>query len=90
MPGLIATATVVVAASVVGLVQRSALGFVVLLQGSLVSTLGWRTLLYPHEMFRIPSVTLCLAALLLVLAVTGNATRWPRTVEETTIRDHRE
>ena len=90
VPGLIATATVVVAASVVGLVQRSALGFVVLLQGSLVSTLGWRTLLYPHEMFRIPSVTLCLAALLLVLAVTGNATRWPRTVEETTIRDHRE
>lgn len=90
VPGLLAVAAVLVVASVVGLVQRSALGLVVLLQSVLVSTLGWRTLLYPHEMFRIPSVTLSLAALLLVLAVTGNAARWSRTVDRATIHDHRE
>lgn len=70
VPGLIAVAAVLLAASVVGVVQRSDLGFVVLLQAVLISTLGWRTLLYPHEMFRIPSVALCLAVLLLILAIT--------------------
>ncbi|MDO5067304.1 MAG: hypothetical protein Q4D96_08510 [Propionibacteriaceae bacterium] len=89
VPGLLAIAAVLVVASVIGLVQRSPLGFVVLLQTVLVSTLGWRTLLYPHEMFRIPSVALCLAVLLLTLAATRNAARWSRTVEKSTMHDHR-
>lgn len=75
VPGLMATAAVLVAASVVGLRRLDALGLVVVLQTVLVSCLGWRTLLYPHEMFRIPSVPVALAALLLGVAMMsrGNA-----------------
>ncbi|MDU7360807.1 MAG: hypothetical protein E7L00_06330 [Propionibacteriaceae bacterium] len=73
VPGLMATAALLVAASVVGLRRLDALGLVVVLQTVLVSCLGWRTLLYPHEMFRIPSVPVALAVLLLAVAVTKSA-----------------
>lgn len=49
VPGLMATAAVMVIAAVIGLTRRDALGWVVVLQAVLISTLGWRTLLYPHE-----------------------------------------
>ncbi len=65
--GLIAMGVVLVAASVVGLQRRDALGWVVVLQAGLISCLGWRTLLLPHEMFRIPSVAVLLAVILLAV-----------------------
>lgn len=67
VPGLLATAVVLIVATIVGLRRRGPLGIVVALQTMLISTLGWRTLLYPHEMFRIPSVALTLAVLLLAI-----------------------
>lgn len=66
-PGLIATGVVMAAAAVVGLLRRDALGWVVVLQAGLVACLGWRTTLYPHEMFRIPAVALVLAMALLAV-----------------------
>lgn len=65
VPGLMATAALVVAGAIVGFLRRDPLGWTVVFQAALISTLGWRTLLYPHEMFRIPSVAALLAALLL-------------------------
>ena len=73
VPGLMATAAVMVIAAVIGLTRRDALGWVVVLQAVLISTLGWRTLLYPHEMFRIPSVALLFAALLTAVHFSGRA-----------------
>lgn len=64
-PGLVAIAVVLGAATVVGLLRRDAFSWVVILQAGLVMCLGWRTLLYPHEMFRIPSVAVVLAVALL-------------------------
>lgn len=65
--GLIATAVVLGAATVVGVLRRDALAWVVIFQVGLISCLGWRTLLFPHEMFRIPSVALLLAVVLLAV-----------------------
>ena len=47
--------------------MRTVLEGVLVAQVALMSVLGWRTLVYPHEMFRIPSfaVLVALAALLL-------------------------
>lgn len=73
VPGLVAIAALLILASVVGMIHHPSLGLVLLLQTALISTLGWRTLLYPHEMFRIPSVAVCLA--LFVLAVSLSAPR---------------
>lgn len=78
VPGLMATAAVLVIASTVGLRRLDAIGFVVVLQTVLVACLGWRTLLYPHEMFRIPAVPVALAVLLLGVTFTsrrGSPTR---------------
>lgn len=72
VPGLLATAVVLIVATIVGLRRRGPLGFVVALQTLLNSTLGWRTLLYPHEMFRIPSVALALAVLLLAIHLSAS------------------
>lgn len=71
VPGLMATAAVLVIASTVGLRRLDALGLIVVLQTALVACLGWRTLLYPHEMFRIPSVPVALAVLLLGVVMTS-------------------
>lgn len=71
VPGLMATAAVLVIASTVGLRRFDALGLVVVFQTVLVACLGWRTLLYPHEMFRIPSVPVALAVLLLGVTLTS-------------------
>lgn len=73
VPGLVVIAALLIVASVVGMIHHPSLGLVLLLQTALISTLGWRTLLYPHEMFRIPSVAVCLA--LFVLAVSLAAPR---------------
>ena len=62
--GLLATAVVLVIASVVALRRRDAFGYTVVLMSLLVSCLQWRTMPYPHEMFRIPSVALLLAVAL--------------------------
>lgn len=67
VPGLLAVAVIVLAGAVIGLLRRDELGLVVLAQAILISTLGWRTLLFPHEMFRIPAMTLLLAMLLIVV-----------------------
>mgnify|MGYP006893994200 CR=1 FL=1 len=78
VPGLMATAAVLVIASTVGLRRLDALGLVVVLQTVLVACLGWRTLLYPHEMFRIPSVPVALAVLLLGVTMTSRRGAAPR------------
>lgn len=70
VPGLVATAVVLIAGAVVGVLRRDALGWVVVAQAGLVACLGWRTLLYPHEMFRIPALALLFAVLLLAVAST--------------------
>lgn len=67
VPGLMAIAALLIAASVIGLCRRDALGLVVVCQSVLIACLGWRTLLYPHEMFRIPSVAVAFAALLVAI-----------------------
>lgn len=66
-PVLIATAAVILVAAVIGLRRLDALGLIVVCQAILISTLAWRTLLFPHEMLRIPSVALTLACLLLAV-----------------------
>ena len=71
VPGLMAAAAVLVIASAVGVRRLDALGLIVVLQTALVACLGWRTLLYPHEMFRIPAVPVALAVLLLGVAMTS-------------------
>lgn len=73
VPGLMAVAAVILAGSVIGLVRRDALGWIVVLQGALISALGWRTLLYPHEMFRIPSVALLFACTLIVVQLSRHS-----------------
>ncbi|WP_297741058.1 AZOBR_p60025 family cell surface glycopolymer formation protein [uncultured Tessaracoccus sp.] len=84
VPGLMATAAVLVIASTVGLRRFDAFGLVVVFQSALVACLGWRTLLYPHEMFRIPSVPVTLAVLL--LGVTLNLKRGTPTRANSTRR----
>ncbi|MGJ3507228.1 AZOBR_p60025 family cell surface glycopolymer formation protein [Enemella sp. A6] len=70
VPGIIAIAVVLTVASVIAVRRRDALSWVVLLQAAVVTCLGWRTLMYPHEMFRIPAVALVLAVLLIGVAAT--------------------
>lgn len=73
VPALIATAVLLLLASLVGIRYHRALGLVVLFQALLVSTLGWRTLLFPHEMFRIPSVAVAMALFTLGAALSTRA-----------------
>ena len=64
---LIALAVLLLAALWASRRGRTVLEGVLVAQVALMSVLGWRTLVYPHEMFRIPSfaVLVALAALLL-------------------------
>ncbi|MBP3089243.1 hypothetical protein EML15_08805 [Corynebacterium sp. sy017] len=63
----IALIVVIVVGIIVGLWRRDALGWVVASQLVMMSMLGWRTLVYPHEMFRIPAMTLVFFALMLIV-----------------------
>lgn len=67
--GIVAIFVVLVAGTVAGLYRRDALAWLAASQLVLVSGLGWRTLLYPHEMFRIPAVALIIAVLSLSAAI---------------------
>ena len=75
VPGLVALAALMVVAAVIGLRRRDELGLVVVLQAVLISALGWRTLLYPHEMFRIPSLAVVFACLLIAVELSGRRAR---------------
>lgn len=63
--GLLAILGIAVVAIIIGLVRRDVLSWVVMMQVALLFLLGWRTILYPHEMYRIPSVALTFAILLI-------------------------
>lgn len=68
--GIAAIVVIAMIAIGIGLMRRDALGWAVIPQCFLVFCLGWRTILYPHEMLRIPSVALTFAALLIVVHLT--------------------
>ncbi|WP_427846930.1 ArnT family glycosyltransferase [Corynebacterium antarcticum] len=70
VPALIALAVLMLAAAVIGLIRRDELGLIVATQAVLVSCLDWRTLFFPHEMYRIPAVPALLAALLVIIHLT--------------------
>lgn len=65
-PVLLATALLILFAALIGVRRADPLGMIVVCQAVLISTLGWRTLLYPHEMLRIPSLAVALAVMLLI------------------------
>jgi hypothetical protein len=67
-PMLVALAALLVAGAVVAVRMRSVLAGPFLLLAAITSCEGWRTLLYPHEMMRIPAVVTLLAALVLLTA----------------------
>ncbi|MBV7293066.1 AZOBR_p60025 family cell surface glycopolymer formation protein [Corynebacterium sp. TAE3-ERU16] len=71
VPALIALAVLMLSAGVIGLIRRDELGLVVAVQMVLVACLDWRTLLLPHEMYRIPAVPALLAALLVIIHFTN-------------------
>lgn len=85
VPALIALAVLMLTAAAIGVIRRDALGLVLVLQAILISCLDWRTLLYPHEMYRIPAVPALLAALLVVIHFTRIHTV-PRHEEPASIR----
>lgn len=67
-PVLVALAALLVAAAVVAVRMRSVIAGPFLLLAAVTSCDGWRTLLYPHEMMRIPAVVTLVAALVLLTA----------------------
>ncbi|MBI8988580.1 ArnT family glycosyltransferase [Corynebacterium meridianum] len=76
---LIALAVLMLSAAVIGLLRRDELGLIVAVQAVLISCLDWRTLFFPHEMYRIPAVPALLAALLVVIHLTHHRIASART-----------
>jgi hypothetical protein len=70
-PYLVALAVLLLAAAWAARRVRSPLDTIVILQVILMASLGWRTLVFPHEMYRIPS--LAILAALAVLLLTGGS-----------------
>jgi hypothetical protein len=71
-PYLIALAVLLLAALWAARKVRSPLDTILILQVILMASLGWRTLAFPHEMYRIPSLAI-LAALAVLLLAGGSA-----------------
>lgn len=71
-PVLFAFAALMVAAVIIGLRRFDALGVIVVGQVAMMTMLGWRLLLYPHAMYRIPAVTLVLCLFLVIVHLQGN------------------
>ena len=69
-PVLMALAVVMLTGLVVGLDRRDVIGWFVVTQALLISGLGWRTLMYPHEMYRIPAVAVTITVLLIAVTLT--------------------
>ncbi|MDY6050605.1 MAG: hypothetical protein SPI77_08700 [Corynebacterium sp.] len=69
-PVLMALAVVMLTGLVVGLDRRDVIGWFVVTQALLISGLGWRTLMYPHEMYRIPAVAVTFTVLLIAVTLT--------------------
>jgi hypothetical protein len=67
-PYLIALAVLLLAALWAARKVRSPLDTILILQVILMASLGWRTLAYPHEMYRIPSLAILAAIAVLLLA----------------------
>ena len=70
-PYLIALAVLLLAALWAARRVRSPLDTILILQVILMASLGWRTLVFPHEMYRIPSLAI-LAALAVLLLPGGS------------------
>ncbi len=64
---IVATGVVLVLGAVVGLGRLDALGFLVTFLTGLMTCLGWRTLMFPHESLRTPCVALTLALVSLLV-----------------------
>ncbi len=74
-PYLIALAVLLLAALWAARKVRSPLDTILILQVILMASLGWRTLAYPHEMYRIPSLAILAALAVLLLAGTPGVSR---------------
>ncbi len=70
-PYLIALAVLLLAALWAARRVRSPLDTILILQVIVMASLGWRTLVFPHEMYRIPSLAI-LAALAVLLLPGGS------------------
>ena len=71
-PVLICYVVLLAAAAVVAVRMDTVLAAPTLLLTLITASQGWRTLLYPHEIFRTPAVVTLLAVLVLLTAATRN------------------
>ena len=69
-PVLIGYVALFLVAIVVGLRRRTPLVAPLILMAAITSAQGWRTLLYPHEIFRTPAVATLLAAAVIGIGLT--------------------
>lgn len=67
---MITIAVIMLIGAVIGLKRHDGFGIVIVLQAILISCFSWRTILYPHEMFRLPAVPVLLASLLIAITLT--------------------